>query len=383
MSSAIVTTTINVPTVLEAYCRNLHHHGHADGGGTNGDVAVIVIGDRATPDGAATLARRLTAESGIPIEYWDVERQRDFLEAYPVLDRLLPYDSIQRRNLAYVLAASQGFDRIISIDDDNWPTDDDFLTEHSLVGTTVELATVSSSNGWFNSSSLLATDPIRPLYHRGFPTSKRGTEDTVVGGRASGRVVANCGLCKGVPDADAISHLDAPVTALGIRPRYELPLAVAPGTSTVFNTQNTAFHLDLLPCLYLPAMGGRIGKRIVGRYDDIWMSMFVKPICDHLGDLITVGRPLVTQHRNDHDLFHDARIELPAMELTNSLVSILDRLTLTAGDYATCYRQLLDHVRVQAAMAAPAHQLSTDQAAYMIELTEQMNRWVEEIEEMA
>ena len=43
MKSAIVTTTVFVPTFLTKYAENLKQYGH--------DTSIIVVGDRKTPEG--------------------------------------------------------------------------------------------------------------------------------------------------------------------------------------------------------------------------------------------------------------------------------------------------------------------------------------------
>ena len=185
---------------------------------------------------------------------------------------------------------------------------------------------------------------MRPLYHRGFPTSLRGRREPPIRGRARGRVVVNAGLWLDVPDADAMTHVDAPCSVTGFAPGFDGSAAVARGTQMVFNSQNTAFHRDLLPAMFLMPMGGRCGNLVVGRYDDIWMGICVKAIADHLGDYVTVGRPLVRQLRNEHDLLADMLVELPAQRITNKLVVSLARLELSGADYGACYLELVEHL---------------------------------------
>jgi hypothetical protein len=368
MRTAIVTTTIARPVVLERYLANAASFGHRD-------LTVIVIGDRKTPETVGSYLRELGAASGYAIDYWDVDRQRGYLRRLPELDRLLPYDSIQRRNLGYLVAVLSGHVRIVTIDDDNWPTEADYVGGHAIVGSSVGVASVSVEGGWFNSASLLAVTPDRPLYHRGFPVNRRATPATPTLGSVTSvrsvtaRVAVNAGLWLGVPDADAMSHLDAPVTVTGFRPGAPTRLAVAAGTNLVFNTQNTAFHADLLPCMFLPPMGGRVGELVVGRYDDIWMSMLLKPIADHLGDLVCVGEPLTVQLRNDHDLFADALVELPAQRLTTRLVETLAGLRVSGSSYRTGYLGLVSDLRD--AITSYPH----EEAAYLAGLLDQMTDW--------
>jgi hypothetical protein len=148
-------------------------------------------------------------------------------------------------------------------------------------------------------------------------------------------------------------------------------VAIAPGTNTVFNTQNTAFHADLLPGMFLIPMGDAVADLTVGRHDDTWMSMFLKPIADHLGDLVVVGEPLVEQIRNEHDLFQDALVELPAMRLTNTFADVIDGLRLTGHDYLSCYEEVVASLRESADEGA----FTDEEAAYVLTMTDRMRAW--------
>ncbi len=364
MKTALVTTTIHVPTALEGYCRNFAAHGHAD-------VACIVIGDLKTPPEAAQFCGELSRRAGVAIEYWDPARQRAWLKDQPELDALIPWNSVQRRNLGYLLAAAAGAECIVTIDDDNHATDDDFAGGHAIVGRTERVRAVSSSTRWFNTASLLVTEPPKPLFHRGFPTCMRGLGEELSYREVRGRVVMNAGLWLDVPDADAMSHLDAPVRVVGYRQGFDGRIAIAPGTNMVFNSQNTAFHRDTLPAMFLPPMGGRVGHLEVGRYDDIWMGIFFKRIADRLGDLACVGRPLVRQLRNDHDLLKDLLLEVPAMRITNKLTKSIERVQLTASDWGGCYLELIAQLRD----ALPHDGYGEEERGYLREMYWRMEVW--------
>lgn len=364
MKTAIVTTTIHIPKALESYVENLTRHGRQD-------VGFIVIGDKKSPAETGDYLARLEESAGYPIAWWDVPRQREWLAELPELDRLLPWNSVQRRNLGYLQAVMAGAECIVAIDDDNWATDDDYVGGHGIVGESPELDAVASSTGWFNSSSLLVTEPRKPLFHRGFPTSMRGIPEELTTSRHAARVVVNAGFWLDVPDADAMGHLDCPVKVVGYRDGFEGRLGVAHGTNMVFNSQNTAFHRDLLPAMYLPPMGGHVGPLQVSRYDDIWMSIFVKVIADHLGDLVCVGRPWVRQLRNDHDLLQDMLWEIPAQRITNKMTRSMPKVRLTGSDYGTCYLELIEELR----RLLPEDGYTDDERAYLGEMLRGMEVW--------
>lgn len=366
MKTALVTTTIHVPKALEGYLENFARNGFS------ADVDVVVVGDKKTPAEAERYCGELAAKSGYPIHFWNVARQQAWLKDLPELDALLPWNSVQRRNIAYLQGAVLGADNIITIDDDNHVTDDDYLGGHAVIGKSETLPSLSSPTGWFNSSHLLVTDPPKPLYHRGYPLCKRDPKEVLRSGQATGRVVVNAGLWLETADADAMSHLDAPCRVVGYRDGFDGRAAVAPGDHMVFNSQNTAFHRDTLPAMFLMPMGGRCGELVVGRYDDIWMGMFLKVIADHLGDLITVGRPLVQQLRNDHDLIQDALVEIPAQRISNTMTKTLDQIRLTGRDYASCYLELIAQLREGLARDG----YSKAEQAYLSGMYDGMETWV-------
>ena len=101
MKTAIVTTTIRVPVVLENYLANLAAGGHTD-------VEIVVVGDLKSPPETGEFLSELSAKSGVTIHWWDAERQKEWLKEHPELDRLLPWNSVQRRNLAYLQAVLGG-----------------------------------------------------------------------------------------------------------------------------------------------------------------------------------------------------------------------------------------------------------------------------------
>lgn len=372
MKTAIVTTTIHIPRNLESYLANFATWGHRD-------VEIIVVGDRKTPPEIGNYLHALQSQTGYPISYWDVEWQRGWLKNFPRLDGVLPYDSIQRRNLGYLQAVAGGAERIISIDDDNYAMAEDYLGGHAIVGQVTSLPTVTSSTGWFNTGSLLETSPPKPLYHRGFPNSVRGMAEELTYSNVEGRIVANVGLWLGVPDAPATCHLDCPVTVRGFRRGFDGRLVVARGTNLAFNSQNTAFHRDLLPCMFLIPMGDRVGDLKVGRYDDIWMSFFVKIIADHLGDYVCVGIPLSRQDRNAHDLIEDLLQEIPGMRITDTLIRTLARVRLSSGDYYSGYLELVEQLR----LAIPDDDYTPAEREFLETMLDRMEIWAGASQEVA
>ncbi|GAA2939797.1 hypothetical protein [Streptomyces enissocaesilis] len=331
---SIVTTTIRPSDAIGDYAREL------DRSGLPGEV--IVVGDRRGDAEVAALCGRLSA-GGLAVRHVGVADQRDLLRRAGRLRPFLRWNSIQRRNLGYLLAAESSTDIMVSVDDDNLPEVGDYLRHHLVVGSTGRFPAVRSGGGWFNVGEALRCEPPVPLRHRGYPLGRitpPGSHETT---HVEGRVVVNAGLWTDDPDIDATTRiaLHPEVTAIDA-PWNKEAVALAPSTWCPFNSQNTAFHRDVLPATFLWNMREPVGHDVIDRYDDIFMSYFARRLIDHFGDLVCYGPPVVEQRRNDHDLLADLTGEIPGMRLTDGFVDLLRSITLTATTYFDAARELTE-----------------------------------------
>lgn len=334
MDIALVTTTIHVPSLLDDYCRDAREHGHDA-------VSITVVGDKKTPTECATFCAGLQEKYGHLVRYMSVDDQLEYLAPYADLRDHLPYNSIQRRNIGLLAAYKGGADAIITIDDDNFLTEPDFIGKHNVVGTERSVTAITSSTGWYNVCELLEEKRGLPFYHRGYPMGQRWNRGDVTGSSASGRVAVNAGLWLEAPDIDALTWLDLPIetTAYDVD-TYPDGIALAVGTWSPFNSQNTALARDIIPAYFLSPH--------IGRYDDIWASYIVKRIADHLGDVIHFGHPLVRQKRNPHNYFKDFDNERMGMELTDAFVVVLRDMDLTGSSYGNCFAEVIKALEQQA-----------------------------------
>ena len=207
MKTAIVLTTIRIPDLLEEYTTNFEMYNHED-------VEFIVIGDLKTPAEARKIIGNIR-ERGFEADYFDIFQQEEWMQRFPELKQMIPYNSDNRRNIGYLIAVERGADVIISLDDDNYVGEEDYLKGHQIVGTVQTLKTVKSSNRWFNPCSLLEMEPRRIIYPRGFPYSKRWKDDARFT-TSTGRVVINAGLWLRDPDVDAITNLNESIKAVAL-----------------------------------------------------------------------------------------------------------------------------------------------------------------------
>jgi hypothetical protein len=327
---ALTLTTIHIPRVIETYARNFRDHGHDD-------CIIVVVGDLKSPPETGAYCAQVARDLGCRVEYFDVERQRDYLRRSPALAEHLPYNTFSRRNIGDLYAYEEGASVIVRTDDDNYPlAGTDYLGGHAHVGVPTRLPTVSSRIGWYNCCELLEAAHGRPFYPRGFPYPLRWKDAGLERREEQVRVGLNAGLWLGEPDVDAITRLAEPIDALRLRADAPSVVALARGTWCAVNTQNTAYARELIPAAFV--------SPFLGRYDDIWSGYLLRKLMDHLDDRVSYGLPLVRQDRNVHDLWKDLEHEMKGNILTPHLLDVLGRKELKGTSYAACYAELADHL---------------------------------------
>ena len=325
MITAITITSINKPTVIEAYLKNIQKFAHQD-------VEIIIIGDKKTPSGVAEYCEKLSTQSSVIIKYFDVEHQINYLKKFPELNKYLPYNSFSRRNIGDLIANEEGFPTVIRVDDDNFPTDDDFIKKHNIVGNDIETEVLKSKNGWYNICEELIDEDNIPFYPRGFPYSKRWYNIAISKTVKKIPVVLNAGLWLGDPDVDAVTRLCKPINAISFKRSYGDTFALDIGTWCPINTQNTSYSREIIPASFVPPN--------VGRYDDIWSGYLLRKLIDHMGDYVTYGCPLLYQDRNAHNLWVDLNNELNGNIHTDHLIHSLNKIRLEKNTYLECYYEL-------------------------------------------
>jgi hypothetical protein len=339
----LVVTTIHVPRLLADYVADVRAHGRT--------ADLIVVGDEQTPAETWPFLAALDG-GGVRVVGLDLERQNAWLARFPELARILPLRSIQRRNLGTLIAFERGADVIVFLDDDNYLRAADFLAGHAHVGERSTVDEISSDDGWLNVCDWLTTTPPRRFYHRGFPFSRRWRSGNTRIERRERRVMVNAGLWVGDPDVDTVTRLEEPFRVDAFR-APAAHVALARGTWSPFNSQNTAFAAELLPFAFLIVAGRSLrGVRSTlanFRYDDIWMSYCMRLAIDHLDHAVTYGEPIVEQRRNPHDLLIDLDRELVPMLLTEPLVAALRRIELRSTSYLDAYAELIDALAAELA----------------------------------
>ncbi|HYM13035.1 MAG TPA: hypothetical protein VEU62_20010 [Bryobacterales bacterium] len=363
----IVMTTIALPRVLESYAENAARHGRL------AHVEALVIGDRKTPAESAACLEDIRSRWGFRAEYIDVAAQQAWLARFPGLEEIIPYNSDNRRNAGFLMALDRGCDVLLSIDDDNYCTEDDFYAGHAVAGSRVSGPVVRSTNGWFNICTMMENDAGMLFYPRGFPAARRNGSPGIARETREVFIAANAGLWIEDPDIDAVTRLyrEFKTTRLSAE-----PVILGPEANSPINTQNTAVCRQAVPAYYYVVMGDDLGGAKIDRYGDIWSGYFLKKCADHLGHFVMVGHPVARHIRNRHDLFVDLRQELYGMMLTDPLVEMLGSLTLAGGDYAAAYLDLSR--KLEQAVEASQHPYITPEVrAYFRKICSNMRVWVD------
>lgn len=294
MKRALITTTIHTGHRLHAWAQQL-----------SGDDIIVIAGDQRSPhEDLRALVDSLESEFGVHSVYLDPGTQA---RRYPRTSNAVPWNCIQRRNLALLEALHHSPDYVITVDDDNVPADDRWVerVDAIMAGTDVSDVDVIDAGAleWWDPGRLgTPWYPFRgfPLEHHVDPhddawfVSADGTERPV--GVFQSMIL-------GDPDVDAVTRLTMPDPTV-FNVNYNA--VCERGTWAPFNSQATVWSKTVAPLLFM--------WPFVGRYDDIWASYLARAVMDPIGLYARYGHPVVRQERNAHNVHADLRAELLGME---------------------------------------------------------------------
>lgn len=311
MKIALCTTTIHIPHALKLLRK------------CSPDVRFFVTGDMKTPT---------------PETYQfliDVDNCRAFVPEEQMewkCSELIGWNTLARRNIAFLEALKWGAEVIVAWDDDNIPVHASYFSwfEMAVDGPFYGLK-VSSSKNWFDPGHLLL--PQTP--HRGYPAHiKRNME---VGHIENAKVGVAAGLVLGDPDIDAVTRIATSPDIQSVSEIGRAGVVVDLNNWTVFNSQNTAVIRELIPAWFMMPN--------VGRHDDIYASLIVQCVARERNLHVHFGQPFTYQQRNEHDLLVDLKTEISGMENTIKLADLLDSIILKGRsvieDTRTIYQTLL------------------------------------------
>lgn len=300
--AAIISTTINEMPNLEAWTTQMSR-----------DDVMIITGDLKSPHAELeAMAQDARDEGGYNVRYVSPEEQERWQSSAAI-----PWNCIQRRNIAILEAIEQQPEFILTIDDDNYPAI--FSTEtgetwidrvHDILTNPVHKLT-RSDTGWYNPGVMCHPQ----VTHRGFPLEQRNqrfSEQMLIGLPEPARVGVFAALWYGDPDVDAMERI---VKAPEVSSIMATNRTLNVDTWAPFNSQSTAYITALAPLMMC--------MPFVGRMDDIWASYVARAVMDHLKLHVQYGHPAVRQDRNEHNLFRDLRDELNGYEHSGKLCEAL------------------------------------------------------------
>jgi hypothetical protein len=299
VKAALVVTTVGDGVVLDGYLENFARYGH--------EVTILAIPDEKTP------GHPRHEELFVPLA-----EQDEFLRKVGFGPEEVPRNSDNRRNVGYLMALASGADFIISIDDDNYCSDEDqsFIGAHSVV-------LGLSESTWFN---CIGGD----LFPRGFPYAQRKEQ------YPSNSVRINAGMWLGDPDLDAVTWMTNPhAISTSLTESHEL----LPNEWCPINSQNTAVHREAMTAFYFLRMGHGID-----RFGDIFQGYFALKVAKHLGFTARFGTPVVDHRRNSHNYIEDAVKEIQGIKLLEEFLPRFLEWKLTGSTWHEAYLSLADYV---------------------------------------
>ncbi|HEY1221471.1 MAG: hypothetical protein ABSE42_05855 [Bryobacteraceae bacterium] len=312
--ATLVLTTIFDPVILDAYRRNFERYGHLE------ELDVIVIPDRKTPPAAFETCSRL-ARQGLNVVCPALEEQEAFLKRVGLPSGFIPYNLDNRRNVGFLMAWERGSDFLISIDDDNFCSDDeDYFAAHAGVLFGREAHLIAGSDSRFLNICDLLQISVPSVYARGYPYFARHESSAPRTRAGAADVMINAGLWLQDPDVDAMTWLQLHPTVTGF---MNQSVVLDAGTWSPVNSQNTAVRRDVLPAYYFIRMGYPLHGSKVDRYGDIFSGYFALACAKHLGGSARFGTPIADHRRNSHNYLKDAAAELPAILLLEDILTWL------------------------------------------------------------
>lgn len=281
------------------------------------DIPFIVIGDTKSP-------KEFEIEG---CDFYSIDAQ---VKLNFELAKLLPLKHYARKNLGYLVAISKKAEVIVETDDDNLPLDG-FWDERSKSS----LACLASNTSWTNVYRYFTDAHIWP---RGFALEY--LLDPLP--KLKELSVIECPIQQGLadenPDVDAIYRLTLPLPIV-----FNQSKNIALGENAIcpFNSQNTTWFKEAFPLLYLPS-------HCSFRMTDIWRSFVAQRIGWTCGWSILFHSSTVKQERNEHNLMHDFRDEIPGYMNNLGICQSLQDLVLSKGvdniplNMIICYQKLIE-----------------------------------------
>lgn len=236
---------------------------------------------------------------------------------------IIPRKNSGIRCFGFLKAWQLGAEVVISLDDDCYPVNKNFVKQH------LGNLSTKAPQKWFS------TFP-HPDYNfsRGFPYQVRNKYS----------VVLSHGLWSGALDLDGKTEKKFGRPDL---PGFNLPLRqfIPFGYYFPMCIMNLAFTRKIIPLMYMPLMGQDAdGKKWdYDRFDDIWAGVMVKRILDHLGLAVVSGSPLV-EHRKKTSIEQCLKREEAGLKMNEKFWQMIDKINLNSKTIENAYKELVNKI---------------------------------------
>lgn len=264
-------------------------------------IDVVIIGDAKTPND-------YDVKGFVPLQ-----EQGGFK-----ISGLLQTNSYARKNIGYLMAMRDN-DTIYETDDDNYPAEN-WKPKPSVVE-----VTPLYGGKWINPYKWFSS--LDDIWPRGLPLiykDEAGFPDGTIKRIAP---LQQCLVNKN-PDVDSIWRM---LNKGDFRFCRRDSIAVDSWAPT--NSQNTWWHKEAFPLMYLPVYCSM-------RVTDIWRGLIAQKCLWAMNFDIVFHEADAIQERNQHDLLNDFEQEIPCFLLNDKVVDILDTVSLCGrpiDDLYSCY----------------------------------------------
>jgi hypothetical protein len=319
MKTCVIFCTIRHSKCFEQYANNFKKYGHKPD--------MIIVDEQGNTRDLISNALK-----GFNVEFYGAKERKEWCDKNKVDPRIVPAKTTDVIGFALLIAYPRKYDACFFIDDDTFPLEGDYITEHWKNLTTTKMKVISSSNRWVN--------PHPRRYPRGYPYSVRFSDETKTEGAKTGSVL-NMGLWDKVPDLNAMDYLYhgslegvyddkphiTPENFILAKDNY-MPVA----------RMNVGFVPKIIPAFY-QLTGDEYG---IGRYGDIFSCNFIQKIASHLSDNTSYGKPVCLHDKEHRDVFRDIKSEMEAIKLNEKMWLVLDKIKLTGKTYGSCYKEIAE-----------------------------------------
>ena len=281
-------------------------------------VNFIIIGDKKTP------------EYPNKYNFYNLKSQKSLEFS---LNKSLPLNSYSRKNIGYLVAMQNNSKIILETDDDNFPKNTFFYN--------LELQKklrLLSGPKWINIFKISQKKYKDTIWPRGFPLDEINKIHKI---KISEKLITSPiqqRLCDGNPDVDAIFRL---TKKKKFHTFNKINYALNNKSLCPFNSQNTLWHEQCFPLMYLPSY-------CTMRATDIWRGFIALRVLKNYNWNLSFLKSTVIQKRNVHDLLDDFNLEYPVYKDTKILNDILNNVKLSNKknymliNFFKCYKRLVD-----------------------------------------